>query len=134
MRLPFAAVPALLWLAWASPVQADVTGVVRLAPELKELADPDDTLFVFARAASGPRMPLALERVRVADLPYAFHLDDGSAMMPRMRLSNFDRVAVVARVSKSGNAMPGSGDLEGLGPTVGNDASNLEIVIDRVLP
>jgi cytochrome c-type biogenesis protein CcmH len=108
---------------------------VRLDQALSEKASPQDTVFVFARATNGPRMPLAIVRKQVSDLPVTVTLNDSLAMSPAMVLSNFDQVTVGARVSKSGNAMPQSGDLEGAvsGVQVQPDAS-VEVVIDGVKP
>ncbi len=88
-------------------------GTVRLDPKLKNRVKPDDTVFVFARAVKGPRMPLAIIRKQVRDLPLVYHLDDGMAMTSDLKLSSFPEVVVVARISKSGTAMPEPGDIEG---------------------
>lgn len=112
-----------------------VTGVVRLDDALAMDASIDDTLFVFARAANGPRMPLAIVRKTVKDLPLQFTLDDSMAMNPAMKLSNFKEVVIGARISKSGNAMPQSGDMEGsFGPVELGKASGVEIVINKTRP
>lgn len=108
-----------------------VTVRVRLAEDLAADAEAGDTVFVFARAASGPRMPLAIVRVSVADLPLEVVLDDAMAMTPNFQLSNFDQVVVGARISRSGNAMPQPGDLEGISkPLAWRDAPPVEVVID----
>jgi len=103
-----------------TPAPATATGQlaveISLSPALADKASPSDTVFIFARAAEGPRMPLAIVRRRVSELPIKVTLDDSMAMTPAMRLSNFPDVVVGARVSKSGNAMPQTGDLEGLSP------------------
>jgi cytochrome c-type biogenesis protein CcmH len=93
-----------------------------------------DTLFVFARAAEGPRMPLAIVKRSGADLPLSFTLDDSMAMAPEFKLSSFARVVVGARLSKTGNAMPQSGDLEGLSAPLAGRSNGIEIVIDTVRP
>ena len=92
-----------------------------------------DTLFIFARAAEGPRMPLAIVK-RVAQLPAAFTLDDSMAMSPQTKLSGASAVVVGARISKSGNVTPQPGDLVGQIAAVKPDAQGLRIVIDRVQP
>jgi cytochrome c-type biogenesis protein CcmH len=85
---------------------------VTLDPKLKSKLDPDATLFVFARAASGPPMPLAVQRLKASQLPITVTLDESMGMLPTMKLSKFPRVIVGARISKSGNAMQQSGDLQ----------------------
>jgi len=109
---------------------AGVSGTVSLAPSLKSRVAPDDTVFVFARAVDGPRMPLAVLRLRAKDLPARFTLDDSMAMSPQARLSGVSRVVVGARISKSGNAMPQAGDLQGLAPAVDVGASGVQVEIN----
>ncbi len=108
-------------------------GEVRLAEKLKGTVSPDDVVFVFARAAEGPAMPLAVVKKRVRDLPVAFALDDTMAMAPGGKLSLFPRVVISARVSKSGQAAPQPGDLQGSSAAVANDASGVRVVIDTVV-
>ena len=95
-----------------------VRGQVNLGGAVAAKADPNDTVFVFARAAKGPKMPLAIVRKQVKDLPFEFALDDSLAMNPAMKISAFDRVIVGARISKAGNALPQPGDLEGFSSEV----------------
>ncbi len=113
-----------------SPSSSGLRGTVSLSPQLKDKASPDDTVFVFARAAEGPPMPLAVARVRVRDLPYRFALDDSMAMSPALKLSAFPKVVVTARVSKSGTATAQPGDLQGASAAVSNDAAAVSVVID----
>lgn len=110
-----------------------ISGRVELAPALAAKAGPEDTVFVFARPSEGSRMPLAILKKRVRDLPLAFTLDDSLAMSPQARLSQATRVVVGARVSKSGQAMPQPGDLEGLSTPVAPGASDLKLVIAEVV-
>ena len=113
---------------------AFVKGVVKLAPALAEKVAPGDTVFVYARAAQGPPMPLAIVRKRAGELPVAFDLDESMAMAPGMSLANFPEVVVMARVSKSGSATPQSGDLEGATAPIRVGQAGLEVIIDRVRP
>jgi cytochrome c-type biogenesis protein CcmH len=87
---------------------------VSLAPELQKSASPKDTVFIYAQALSGPKMPLAIVRKQVSELPLTVTLTDAMAMMPTMKLSNFEQVKLLARISKSGDAMQQPGDLIGV--------------------
>ena len=108
---------------------------VSLVPELAARAVATDTVFVFARAVEGPRMPLAIVRKQVADLPMTVTLDDSLAMTPAVKLSDFDEVIVGARVSKSGMATPNSGDLRGGTSSVSlARVRDVEVEIDEVIP
>lgn len=108
-----------------------ISGTVTLSDDLKNQAGPDDTLFILARAAQGPKMPLAIIRKQVKDLPFQFSLDDSMAMSPEMQMSNFDQVVVVARISKSGNAMPQPGDLQGISRALPLGTAGIKLVIDQ---
>ena len=108
-------------------------GTVALAAKIKTQAAPDDTVFIFARAVEGPPMPLAVQRVKVRELPVSFSLDDSMAMAPGMSLSAHPRVVVVARVSRSGSPAAQPGDLQGASAPVANDASGVAVVIDSVV-
>jgi cytochrome c-type biogenesis protein CcmH len=112
-----AAGPAAAGAAVTPPAQASaasalgsISGTVELAATLKAQAAPGDTVTVVARLP-GSRMPLALVRARAADLPLKFTLDDSQAMDPQSRLSAASEVEVQARVSRTGQAQPGPGDL-----------------------
>jgi cytochrome c-type biogenesis protein CcmH len=116
--------------------EARVEVRVELNGALRERVSPSDTVFVFARAPKGPRMPLAVARRPAQDLPVTIVLDDSQAMAPEMRMSRFSEVLVGARVSRSGNPMPQTGDLEGLAAGIvalGKQPSVL-VTIDRVVP
>ena len=111
----------------------NVSGQVRLSKALTSQTSPTDVVFVYAVPANGERMPLALLKTTVAQLPLKFTLDDSSAMLPDRKLSGASQVLVKARISKSGNAIPQSGDWEGsLGPVkVGSTGLDLEIKTQR---
>ncbi len=110
---------------------AGVSGEVSLAPEVSGQVSPSDTVFIFARAANGPRMPLAILKKQVSDLPLRFSLDDSMAMAPNMRLSAFPQVIVGARVSRSGQAAPQPGDFEIVSEPVTSTSSDLKLVISK---
>jgi cytochrome c-type biogenesis protein CcmH len=120
--------------AAASPAAAKVAGSVRIAPALAGKASAGDTLFVFARAEGGSRMPLAVLRTNAGALPLDFSLDDSMAMSPMAKLSLASAVRIEARVSRSGGATPQAGDLVGTSDVVKPGASGVKIVIDKVLP
>lgn len=107
---------------------------VRLTPEVEASARPDDAVFVFARAAEGPPMPLAVKRMRVGDLPATVSLSDADAMLPQLRLSNFDQVRLFARISRAGDATSGEwlGELGPLPKTAMGDP--VELIIDQPDP
>jgi cytochrome c-type biogenesis protein CcmH len=116
-----------------SAAATSVSGVVSLDPALAAQASPGDTLFVFARAANGGRMPLAVLRTTVKELPLSFTLDDSMAMSPAAKLSGASQVNVGARISKSGNAIPQPGDLAGETTGVIPGAKNVAIRIGSVV-
>ncbi|MBV8146342.1 MAG: hypothetical protein JO184_15190 [Gammaproteobacteria bacterium] len=93
---------------------------------------PDATLFIYAKAADSPGPPLAVLRTTVSSWPVSFTLDDSMAMLPARRLSQFDRVVIEARISRSGQATPGAGDLYVTTPVMRPAGSGrLALVIDR---
>ena len=116
---------------------ARVTGNVAIAPAVISKLAKGDTLFVFARAKEGPRMPLAVMRVAApgaSGFPLAFELNDAMAMAPGMNLSKFTEVVIEARISKSGNAQLQSGDLSGVTSAIRPGASGVLVTIVSVAP
>ncbi len=111
-----------------------ITGKVVLGPSLASKASLPDTLFVFAKDVAGPPMPVSIVRASKKDLPFTFRLDDSTSPMPSRKLSDIDTVVIVARLSKSGKAMPESGDLEGMSQPIKPGTENITVVIDRERP
>ena len=111
-----------------------IRGTVTMAPGLAGKGSPTDTLFVFAREMSGPPMPVSIVRATRKDLPFTFQLDDSTSPMPSRKLSSAGPVVIVARLSKSGQAMPQGGDLEGTSQPVQSGVDGITIVIDRERP
>ena len=108
---------------------------VELDPGLRDRVSPDDTVFVFARLPQGPKMPLAIVKKQAKDLPLTVTLDDSMAMVPDMKLSNFPRVIIGARVAKGGTATKQSGDLQGLStPTATTRKQTVVVKISQVVP
>ncbi|MDM0106864.1 c-type cytochrome biogenesis protein CcmI [Variovorax sp. J22R24] len=95
------------------PVRKRVGGTVSIATSLREKTSPQDTVFVLARSAATGRMPVAILRLQVKDLPAKFVLDDSLAMSPDSPISRFDVVTIEVRVTRSGQAAPQPGDLSG---------------------
>ena len=120
--------------AAAASASVSVSGTVTLAPALAGKAGPDDTVFVYARAAGGTtRMPLAIVRKQVKDLPFEFVLDDSHAMSPQSRLSSASSVVVGARISRTGDARPAPGDLEGVSVQLPPGSRDVRVEIGQVV-
>jgi cytochrome c-type biogenesis protein CcmH len=111
-----------------------VTGSVTVAPDIAAKVSRSDTLFIFARADGGARVPLAVVRTSASQLPMTFALDDSMAMAPGMNLSSAQAVRVEARITKSGNATPQSGDLVSRSAVVKPGARDVKIVVNEVVP
>lgn len=111
-----------------------ISGQVTIAPDLAAKGSPTDTLFVFAREVNGPPMPVSIVRATRKDLPFTFRLDDSTSPMPSRKLSDVGPVVIVARLSKSGEAMPKSGDLQGMSAPVKPGVNTVTVVIDREIP
>lgn len=111
----------------------DVT--VKLDPKLRAKVAPHATLFIYAKAAKGPPMPLAAVRRKAADFPVSVVLDDSKAMLPALKLSNYHRVVVSARISKSGGALPKPGDLEATSRalTLTDGSQSVALTVSRIV-
>ena len=113
----------------AAQTQGGLQVRVELAASLRDKVQPEDSVFVFARALSGPAMPLAVKRLRVADLPAEVSLSDSDAMLAQLKLSSFAQVQLVARISRAGNAS--KGEWIGLGqPLASSERQLQQLIID----
>ena len=108
---------------------------VTLSDELHNKFVTSDTLFIYARSMNGPKMPLALVKLTAGDLPATVTLDDSVSMMPSMTLSSMEQVEVIARISKTGQAIMQSGDIFGSVESVKTDQSEIvDVVISELVP
>ena len=113
----------------------ELTIAVDVTMEVREKFAEDDMVFVYAKAKQGPRMPLAVQRMSLAEIPLNVTLDDSMAMVAGMNLSAYENVVVSARVTKSGSAIAQSGDY--IGQIEINDKAStneIKIVIDTLVP
>jgi len=123
-----------------TPMESTTTGPhltvkVALDAKLKDRVTAGDVLFIYAKAASGPPMPLAIQRLHAADLPVTVTLTDGMGMTPALKLSQFPQVIVGARISKSGNAIAQSGDLQTVSKPLDVATTDpIVLTIDQAVP
>ena len=75
----------------------------------------------------------AVVRTTVEKLPFAFTLDDSMAMAADATISSHAKVVVVARISRSGNAAPQKGDVEGVSAPVAPGTSGVKVALSRVI-
>lgn len=115
----------------AAATGSALNGRVELDSAVAKSVGPDATVFVFARAANGPKMPLAVQRFKAGELPKSFELTEAMAMAPGMSISKFPDLVVGARVSSSGSATPQPGDWESELVPAKVGAKNLRLTISR---
>ena len=108
---------------------------VSLSEKLKDKVDPEDVVFIFAKAIQGPPMPLAAAKLKAKDLPASLTLGDDMALRPDMKISDHKMVTINARISKSGDPIAVSGDLQAKAIDVETKNSEIiELIIDQVVP
>lgn len=121
--------------AAAATGKPSLTVTVDLAAELASQVGPSDVLFVFARAVTGSKMPLAIQRLPAGGFPRTVVLDDSQSMMAGLTLSSQTEVVIGARISKSGQAIPQSGDFEALSDPVATQTREpIALTIRNVVP
>lgn len=111
-----------------------IQGTVSLAPALAKKVDPAATVFIYARSTQGPPMPLAIVQTTANELPYAYQLDDSVSLMADLRLSQAGEVVIVARVSKTGDAKPQAGDMQGMSAPVMSGTAGVNVEVTELLP
>jgi cytochrome c-type biogenesis protein CcmH len=117
-----------------TPASVSINGIVSLDSALRDQVASTDTVFVFARAMAGPRMPLAIKRMTAGELPARFSLDDSMSIPGGPKLSEHKQVVVGARISHTGSATPSPGDLEGYADPVAPGVENVRVTISRAIP
>lgn len=120
----------------ASPTEpVNLTVQVNLSPDFQSLVKPTDTVFIYARALGGPPMPLAIVKKTVADLPLTVTLNQSNAVISNTQLADFKEITLIARVAKSGQVIPQTGDLQGqLTPVLVHEHNPVNIVINTIIP
>lgn len=117
-----------------STAQQQLSGQIAVSAALQAKVLASDTVFIYARATNGPRIPVAVLRFKAQELPRTFELNDSQAMSPELTLSKFKDFTIFARISKSGNASPQPGDLVGELNNVPLGRKNIAIVINTIQP
>jgi cytochrome c-type biogenesis protein CcmH len=115
----------------AGNANVKLTGKVEIDPALRSQLSGSETVFIFVRAAQGPRMPLVALRKQVSDLPISFSFDDASSLSPNRKLSSEQSVIVGARISKTGDAMPQPDDIQAMSSTVTPNAKGIQLRLKR---
>ena len=102
-----------------------IAGTISLSPKLK--TSPSDVLYVMAKKGTAT---LAVRRVEKPSFPFEFEISGGDAMMGG---GSFEGpVDVVARLSRTGDAIPAKGDLEGIARNVKVPSKAVKLTIDTV--
>jgi len=118
----------------AAQAGTSLTVTVDVSDEVRSKFAATDSIFVYAKAKQGPRMPLAVKRMTLAAIPTTVVLDDSMAMMAGMNLSAFENLEVSARVTKSGSAISQSGDYIGRKDVTDKTSkAAIDLVIDTLV-
>ncbi len=123
----------------ASTAMKSLNVTVNISDEVRNKFNANDAVFVYAKAKQGSGMPLAAQRITLAELPATVVLDDSMAMVEGMNISAFEQLVISARVTKSGTALAQSGDYIGRNEYLNNKTNNktnstINIIIDTVVP
>ncbi|WP_076920606.1 c-type cytochrome biogenesis protein CcmI [Pseudoalteromonas sp. SK20] len=92
-------------------------------------------LFVFAKAAKGSPMPLAVVKLTDYSFPITVELSDANAMMAGLNLSSANEIVISARISNDDSVMPSTGELEGHSEVLlRKDVRQVQLNIDTLIP
>jgi cytochrome c-type biogenesis protein CcmH/NrfG len=108
---------------------------VNLAPQFTDKLPTQGTLFVFAKAANGPPMPLAVVKLTDYSFPIEVQLSDSNAMVAGLTLSSVDKIILTARISKDASVMPSTGELEGRSDVLERSQTKAyDLLINELIP
>lgn len=104
---------------------------VSISPELAQQMSASDTVYVFARAAEGPPMPLAAKRLTVAQLPTQVVLTDADSLLPQLKLSSVGQLKLQVSVSNTDNAMDAQWSSESIAAQAADTQAPYALVVDQ---
>lgn len=115
----------------AGPVtrSARLTVTVQVDKVVSERFDPEDVVYIFARALKGPPMPLAVVKRKASELPITVELDDAASMLPEKPLSSVQEIVIEARISRHGSPEKRTGDIEAVAVPVRQGATSQKVAL-----
>lgn len=111
-----------------------IEGRIEIAPSLRDRVPADAILLVIAKDIEGSPMPLAVSRIKSGKWPLQFRLDESMSMIKGASLQRHRKVNLIVRISRTGQAVPVAGDMEGRVDAAEVGAAPVELTIDDVLP
>ena len=117
----------------AAKPSASIIVTVDLADSIRSQVPEQADLFILAKAETGPPMPLAVKRLTNNKWPVTVVLDDSMAMMPALKMSNFEKIIITARISKSGVGNTKPGDIQGDSGVIEVSAKKAQVLIDEIV-
>ena len=117
----------------AAKPSASIIVTVDLADSIRSQVPEQADLFILAKAETGPPMPLAVKRLTNNKWPVTVVLDDSMAMMPALKMSNFEKIIITARISKSGVGNTKPGDIQGDSGVIEVSAKKTRVLIDEII-
>jgi len=119
----------------ADASNSEISITVDLDPALADSQPQNGTLFVFAKAASGPQMPLAVVKMTEYSFPLTVTLSDANAMVDGLNLSSVEQIILTARLSKDATVVTSSGELEGKSDVLERtNVKEYSLLINELIP